>query len=403
MFRTEFRKITAVLSRYFGIEHIEAAEDLASETFIAAMETWTYKGIPDNPTAWLYAVARNKARNYLVRNKVHQTKIAALKTEGAHYEELDWSEQHIKDSQLQMLFAICNPVISAEAQIGLALRVLCGFGIEEIANAFLTNKETINKRLFRAREKLREEKIAIEMPDASVIPSRLENVLTTLYLLYSEGYYSETNEAVLRQELCDEAMRLTQSLFENELTNQPQVHALYALMCFHASRFETRRNEQGELVLYDEQDESKWNQELIARGAYHMQLASRGHVLSKYHLEAGIAYWHTQKSDSKEKWESILQLYNRLLMLEYTPVAALNRTWALYKVYGREEAIAAARKLVLDENPYYQLLLAELYLSDNTEVARGYLMKALGLVKTEAEKRSIQRKLDKLNSKRIVK
>jgi len=184
LFRTEFSKITAVLCKWLGIEHLAAAEDIASACFLAAAATWPYKGIPHNPTAWLYTVARNKASNYLHRNKIFKTKIAS-QLQGLPADtlpEIDLSEKNINDSQLQMLFTLCHPAIAPEAQIGLALRVLCGFGIEEIANAFLSNKETINKRLFRARDKLRLEKIAIEFPAGNEIQQRLSTVLTTLYL-----------------------------------------------------------------------------------------------------------------------------------------------------------------------------------------------------------------------------
>ena len=167
LFRTEFRKITAVLTRQFGIEYIGMAEDIASETFLSALETWPFKGIPENPVAWLYTVAKNKARNHLIRNKVFQSKIEpGLKSVSSSIEtiDIDLSDQHISDSQLLMIFAICHPVLSSESQVALALKILCGFGIEEIANAFLTNRETINKRLVRAKEKLRLENVMIEMP-----------------------------------------------------------------------------------------------------------------------------------------------------------------------------------------------------------------------------------------------
>jgi RNA polymerase sigma factor (sigma-70 family) len=313
LFRTEFRKITAVLCKLFGIEHLEIAEDLASETFLSALETWSYKGLPENPTAWLYAVAKNKARNYLKRNEVftekiaHQLKYSAEKSEDI---EIDLSGKNIRDSQLQMLFAICHPAISTEAQIGLALRILCGFGIDEIANAFLTSKQTINKRLFRAKEKLRMENVRIEFPNEKEINKRSDTVLTTLYLLFNEGYYSESKDAIMRNDLCLEAMRLTFLLIENEQTNQPPVNALYALMCFHASRFEARKNENGELILYQDQDETLWDHEMISKGGYFLHQASQGNKISKYHLEASIAYWHTIKADTKEKWENF---YNSLI------------------------------------------------------------------------------------------
>lgn len=332
------------------MEHMEVAEDLASETFLAALESWPYKGIPENPTAWLYLVAKNKAKNYLQRNQLFAEKIARqIKEDARETAEMDinLSAENIADSQLQMLFAICHPAIPMEAQIGLALRILCGFGIEEIANAFLTNKDTINKRLFRAKEKLRLEKVQILFPGKEEINSRLDTVLTTLYLLFNEGYYSESQDVVLREDLCLEAMRLTYLLIENESTNLPGVKALFALMCFHASRFEARKNENGEIVLYQDQDETRWNEELIARGAYFLHAASQGRYMSRYHVEATIAYWNTQKTDTPEKWENILQLYNRLLQMVYSPMAALNRTYALSKVKGKEAAIAEAEKLQL--------------------------------------------------------
>ncbi|HEY2726031.1 MAG TPA: sigma-70 family RNA polymerase sigma factor, partial [Parafilimonas sp.] len=291
LFRTEFSKITSVLCKLFGIEHIEIAEDIASETFLAAVETWSYKGLPQNPVAWLYAVAKNKAKNYLHHNAIFQKKIAPeIKHSSSSLceNEIDLSEKNITDSQLQMLFALCHPSIPAEAQIGLSLRILCGFGIDEIANAFLSNKETINKRLFRAKEKLRTEKVEIEFPPATEINKRLETVLTTLYLLFNEGYYSESSDTILRDDLCLEAMRLSYLLIENEQTNQPQVNALFSLMCFHASRFAARKNENGEIILYEDQDENLWNKELIEKGAYYLNQSSHGNSISKYHLEAGI-------------------------------------------------------------------------------------------------------------------
>jgi RNA polymerase sigma-70 factor (ECF subfamily) len=399
LFRTEFTKITSVICKTFGLEHIETAEDIASETFVSAMESWPYKGIPENPVAWLYVVAKNKTRNHLKRHQVFHEKI---RKEFSHPNEtileidIDLSENYISDSQLQMLFAICHPFIPAEAQIGLALRILCGFGIVEIANAFMTNKETINKRLFRAKEKLRTEKIKIEVPAPNEINQRLETVLKTLYLLFNEGYYSESSDLVLREDLCIEAMRLTQLLMNNEQTNLPVVHALFSLMCFHASRFEARKTEYGEIILYNEQDETLWNQQLIAKGSYHLHQAAQGQMLSTYHLEAGIAYWHTIKADSTEKWESILQLYNRLLQVQYSPIAALNRTYALAKANGKKQAITEAEKLNLPGNPYYYTLLGELYTGVDDAKAIEHFQRAQELAKTKADKKLIRRKLDRL-------
>jgi RNA polymerase sigma factor (sigma-70 family) len=398
LFRTESRKITAVLCKFLGVEHISIAEDIASETFLAAMETWSYKGTPENPTAWLYTVAKNKATNYIKRNQLFEKIAQQVKQGTIDYEEIDidMSEKNITDSQLQMLFAISHPSIPVEAQVGLSLRILCGFGIDEIATAFLANKETINKRLFRAREKLREEKVTIEFPGPAEIDKRLETVLTTLYLLFNEGYYSESQDVILREELCFEAMRLTQLLIENEQTNQPAVNALMALMCFHASRFEARKNSNGEIILYQDQDETRWNQELIAKGAYYLHQGSHGSYVSKYHLEASIAYHHTIKADTKEKWENILQLYNRLLQREYSPIAALNRTYALSKANGKEAGIVEAEKLKLENNPFYFTLLGELYTGIDDKKAKAHYEKAFLLAKTQADRTIIRQKIDQL-------
>lgn len=400
LFRTEYRKIVSVLCKQFGLDQMEVAEDIASDTFLTAAQTWGLNGAPKNPTAWLYNVAKNKTKNHLQRNSIFQNKIVSEiipRTKPSFDEnEIDLSPQNISDSQLQMMFAICHPSISPEAQIGLSLRVLCGFGIEEIADAFLTNKETINKRLFRAKEKLREEKIKIELPDLSKIDERLVSVLTTIYLLFSEGYYSVSQNQTLRKDLCFEAMRLCSMLVENKYTNKPEVNALLALMCFHASRFDARINKNGELVLYDEQDTNLWNADLISKGGYYLKCAATGNKISKYHLEATIAYWNTQKSDTKEKWENILQLYNRLLQIEYSPIAALNRTYALSKANSKQEAITEAEKLNLTDNHFYFALLGELYTEIDNKKAKHNFQKALSLAKTQTDKQTIQKKIDKL-------
>jgi RNA polymerase sigma factor (sigma-70 family) len=402
LFRTEYRKIIAVLCKRFGFDEIETAEDITSDTFMSAAQTWGMQGIPEQPVAWLYTVAKNKARNFLQRQATFKNKVVpetAIRENAAAVPEyeLDLSPQNIIDSQLQMMFAICHPAIAPEAQIGLSLRILCGFGIEEIADAFLSNKETINKRLYRAKEKLREANIPIELPGLTEIDERLNVVLATLYLMFSEGYYSISNNRTLRKELCHEAMRLCYMLIENKHTNKPPVNALLSLMCFHASRFEARLNKNGELVLYEEQDTSLWDADLISKGGYFLNLSATGSQLSRYHLEAAIAYWNTQKDDTHEKWENILQLYNRLLQIEYSPIAALNRTFALSKANGKQEAIIEAEKLNLTGNHFYFTLLGELYTGIDNDKAKKHFEKALSLAKTLTDKQTIQKKIDKVD------
>lgn len=397
LFRTEYRKIVSVLCYLFGIEHIEIAEDIVSDTFLSATELWSLKGVPENPTGWLYTVAKNKTKNYLKRDALFAKKLSVeIKYGSSSVEEIeiDLSVKSINDSQLAMIFTVCNPCISAESQIALALNLLCGFGIQEIADAFLTNKEVIYKRLNRAKEKLKIEKIRIEQPSPAEIDERLNTVLITLYLLFSEGYYSTSQDTILRKDLCAEAMRLTYLLAENESTNKPAVNALLSLMCFHSSRFEARINEQGETVLYSDQDTTLWNKELIDKGIYYLNQASKGNKLSKYHFEAGIAYWHTHKEDTTEKWENILQLYNQLLQIEYSPIAALNRTFALAKANGKGKAIIEAEKLQLTDNHFYYSLLGYLYTDVDNAKALGHYKTALSLANSSADKAVITKNIE---------
>ncbi|WPU99577.1 DUF6596 domain-containing protein [Mucilaginibacter sp. cycad4] len=401
LFRTEYRKIAAVLCRLFGIEHIEIAEDIVSDTFLSATENWGLKGLPDNPTAWLYTVAKNKTKNYLKRDTIFKQKLLPqikYTTDSTGEMEIDLSAKNIADSQLAMIFTVCNPVISAESQVALALNLLCGFGIQEITDAFLANKEVIYKRINRAKEKLKEAGIQIQQPSLSEIGNRLETVLTTIYLLFSEGYYSISQNVTLRRDLCAEAMRLNYLLIENRSTNTPAVNALFALMCFHASRFEARSNDNGEMILYEDQDESLWDRDLINKGIHYLNQASTGSSITKYHLEACIAYWHTIKEDTAEKWENILQLYNNLLMLEYSPIAALNRTFALAKTNGKPVAIAEAEKLNLINNHFYYSLLGNLYTGVDNQKALQHYETAMNLATSVNDKATMEGNIERLKN-----
>jgi len=399
LFRNEYQKIVSVLINLFGIAHVEVAEDIVSDTFLAATENWSHHGLPENPTAWLYTVAKNKTKNHLKRGQLFDTKLSPqLKRDALPSEELvlDLSYQNISDSQLAMIFTVCNPIIPPASQIALALNLLCGFGAQEIADAFVTNKEVVYKRINRAKEALKEANLPICQPSISEIGQRLENVLTTLYLLFSEGYYSTSQETQLRKDFCMEAMRLNYMLIQNAATNNPNVNALMALMCFHSSRFEARTNEHGEMLLYHEQDETLWNQELIARGNYFLNNAATGNNLSKYHLEAAIAAWHTQKEDTPEKWKQILNSYDHLLQLEYSPIAALNRVYALSKVHGNANAILAAEELNLSDNQFYFSLLGNLYTEINTDIALTHYQSAYNLAQSTADKMLIKRNMSDL-------
>lgn len=397
LFKTEYSKMVSVLTKSFGLEYIETTEDVVSETFLSAIESWSYKGKPANPTAWLYTVAKNKLKNHLTRNNTFNKLVSEQLIDKSQFNEIniDFSDKNISDSQLQMLFAVCHPSISAEAQICLALRILCGLGIIEIANAFLSNKETIHKRLQRAKEKLYSEKIKIEMPDNKEIDERLNTVIQTIYLLFSEGYYSESNNSIVRKELCAEALDLAYLLLNNPITNNHATNALMSLMCFHASRLEARQSENGNIVLYGDQDRLLWDSEFIEKGFHYLQQASKWEIKSTYYFEASIAYWHTVDNSNPDKWSSILKLYDVLLLANSSPVVALNRIWAYSKVHGNLLAINESKKLSLKTNHFYYILLAELYKQIDTNKTSEYLAKALYLCKSDTEKTLIKEKMER--------
>jgi RNA polymerase sigma factor (sigma-70 family) len=399
LFRTEYSKIVSVLYKRFGFEQMEIAEDIAADTFLDATQTWPFKGLPLNPVAWLYSVAKNKAKSLLQRNAIFETRVSAeyrKASDGNSEIELDLSSQNISDSQLEMMFAVCHPSLTTEAQIALSLRILCGFGIEEIATAFLTNKETINKRLYRAKEKLRAKKVSIVLPPVGKLEERMSSVLTTIYLLFNEGYYSLSQDTPVRKELCFEAIRLGYMLTENEQTSQPEVNALLALMCFQVSRLDARMDEGGGHILYGEQDFTRWDTAFISKGIYYLNQASSGDKISKYHLQATIAYLSTDPKESDEKWTQILLLYDQLLQIDYSPVAALNRVYALSKVKGKQEAVIAAEQLQLTDDHFYFALLGDLYTGIDHVKARENFKLAIEKARTLKDKNILIKKLKNL-------
>ncbi|WP_126974334.1 RNA polymerase sigma factor [Gynurincola endophyticus] len=400
LFRQEYAKMTAVLCRHFGLRHIEIAEDIASDTFLKASENWAINGVPENPSAWLYTVAKNKLKDSLKHISVFDTKVSNEITlnETQVDKEFEFDSQIIADSQLAMIFAVCNPANAGESQICLALQILCGFSVEEIATAFFAKKETIKKRLQRARVNLRNDNFKIQTLTSIEIESRLQFVLRTLYLLFNEGYYSATNDRQIRTELCSEATRLTLLLTENTLTNTAEVNALLALMCFQSSRLNARTDQNGTTVLFEEQDRTLWDRQLIQRGNYYLVNATNDSTQyrTKYHLEAGIAYWHT--TSDANKWIHILHLYNQLLLIEYSPATALNRAFVFSKIYGCEKAIQEAEKLNLTESNYYHELLGYLYADINIEKALYHYGQAVENTKSKKERQTLQREIIRLKT-----
>jgi RNA polymerase sigma factor (sigma-70 family) len=398
LFRTEARKMIAVLTKIYGFHRIDLVEDIVQETFITAFETWRLKGYPEKPTSWLYAVARNKILNQLKRENRYDSLIAEnqsiLPLEYSLISNLETGQQQLSDSQIRMFFAVCHPKIPEDSQIALALRSLCAFGIGEIATAFLTTKETINKRLFRAKEKIKEHKIKLEFPVESQLSERLNGVLKCIYLLFNEGYYSSTHDSILRKELCLEAMRLCLTLLEFPETNTSEENALMALMCYHCSRFESRIAESGELLILDEQDKGLWERELIDRGHTYLSLSIKSQALGEYHLQAMIAYYHTTE-DSEEKWQRLSELYEKYKEISSSPIVKMNYAYIISKIHGNAKAIAELEKIEgLEKNHLYLFLLAKLYKEVNQVRSTDYLKRSLEYCKSESEKKLILSKLN---------
>jgi len=395
LFKTEYSNLVAVLCHYYGLKNIQLAEDIVSETFVKAMKTWSIKGVPDNPKAWLRTVAANQSRDHHRRQKTKtENVLPEYLSRNEMATETTFNDALIEDSQLNMIFAVCHPQISIEAQICMALRILCGFSIDEIAAALLSNKEGVNKKLYRAKKKFKELNPDFHLQQVENLSQRQDGVLRVLYLIFNEGYYSNHPDKHMRKELCWEAMRLALLLTKQSLLNQASVNALIALMCFHASRFEARVDKEGNYLLYAEQDKELWNQTLIIRGQYFLNQASEGTIASKYHLEAAIAYWHT--TEVAEKWENILQLYNKLLTIEYSTQTALSRTYALAMANSIEEAIKEAKKLDLKENHLYYSLLSELYrMHGNSDKELKYLDLAIDFAKHKTDLLVLKRKREK--------
>jgi RNA polymerase sigma-70 factor (ECF subfamily) len=405
LFRREAGRMAAVLTRLLGTQAWEEAEDIVQDTLLQALRAWKLKGPPENPAAWLYTVARRKAVDKL-RQRRMQEKHHAVIGEALHSEytlspavQQLFLDNEIEDSQLRMMFACCHPAIAYEAQLALILKTLCGLSAGEIAQSFRTNEETISKRLYRAREKIREEKIALEVPPSSVLPARLDAVLHAIYLLFNEGYHSAHPDQLIRHELCAEAIRLALLLLRNPVTALPVVHALVALMCFQASREEARIAEDGSMVLLKDQDRSCWNQALIKKAEHFLELSATGEEISAYHIEASIASCHAQATTFEATaWDRIVQLYNVLETIKPGQIVALNRAIAIGYASTPATGIDALYAIPDMQDDYLWLsALGDFYVANQAFVeARARYERALALVPTTAGHTLLQRKLEAL-------
>jgi RNA polymerase sigma factor (sigma-70 family) len=391
LFRHEAGKITSVLTRIFGPHNLELAEDVVQDTLLKALDIWKFQGVPDNPSAWLFQVARNKALDVLRRERYrkefardYSVLLSSGYTASTTVSQL-MRDHSIEDEQLRMMFVCCHPEVAQEAQVALILKTLCGFSVAEIAKAFLTNNDNIEKRLYRARQCFRERDVKFELPSENDIHSRLAGVHTAIYLLFSEGYSASHHDKLIRDDLVEEALRLGNMLSVHPTTALPETFALLALMCLQAARLYGRVDAHGNLLLLKQQDRKTWNRELILRGNHFLNRASTGDYVSSYHIEAAIAYEHCiADSYAETNWKRILQLYDYLDQIRTSAVVKLNRLIVYAEVHGVKAALPETEDLLQDHAlQHYHLLYATLgewhVQLGNKAKALQYFRKAIAL------------------------
>jgi len=405
LFRHEAGKLVSVLTGIFGIERLQLAEDVVQEAMVRALQTWPYYGVPKNPAAWLTQAAKNLALDTIRREKTFQEKQPQIISFMEHWPGESSSgnspafENEIKDDRLRMMFVCSHPLIPAEAQVALALKTLCGFSPTEIAKAFLTTEAAIAKRLTRAKQKIREANIRFEIPEGDELARRLDTVLQSLYLLFNEGYKASSGELLVREDLCREAIRLTSLLAEHPAGNQPKTHALLALMLLNAARIPSRVDGEGNLLRLQEQNRTRWNQPMIAQGMFHIAHSAAGNEISEYHLQAGIAACHCAAKDyASTNWPQILEMYDRLVEFDDSPVVALNRAVALAEVHGPQAGIDAVEAIQnLQSLESYYLLYAVLgefeSRMNHARAAAAHFRKSLQLAEIKSEQVFLSKRL----------
>jgi RNA polymerase sigma-70 factor (ECF subfamily) len=387
-FRRELGRLVSILSRRFGVQRMELCEDAAQTALLQATQSWS-SALPDDPGAWLYRVAHNYVLDELRREKRAERYLADVR--------VDYAQQEVQDDVLRLLFVCADPAIPPESQLVLALKTLCGFSVQEIALRLFQSDDAVNKRLQRARARLREH-AEVESLD----PERLPSVLHMLYLLFNEGYSSAQPDRVIRRELCDDALRLALMLREDAAGALPETDALIALICFHAARFDARVDGMGGLLLLEEQDRALWDRERIERGLVHLARSARGEAPSRYHVEAGIAAEHClAPSYAETNWEEIVRLYEVLERIAPSPLNVLNRAIALAEWKGPDAGLAALEAI---EVPgwllgYYlwDATLGELHRRrGDRDRALAHTQRALAAAPTNPEKAVLERRLQKL-------
>jgi RNA polymerase sigma factor (sigma-70 family) len=406
LFRREAGRMVSVLTRIFGVHNLALAEDVVQDAFCRAMEVWKYHGVPENPSAWLMATAKNRALDVLRRERTARTYAPELGrllqsewTLAPVVEEL-FAPNAIEDDLLRMMFSCCHPRLPEEAQVALMLHILCGFSVGEIASAFVSAHAAIEKRITRAKKVLAASKRLFDVTAAADFSARLPAVQRALYLLFNEGYHGASPESAVRVELCREAMRLTAKLLEHPLGTTPATYALAALMCLDAARLPARVDTSGNLSSLFDQDRSRWDQELILEGLKLLDLSAKGTELSEYHVEAAIASIHARALRAEDTdWAAIVSLYDTLMTLRPSPIVALNRAIAVAQNEGPDRGLEEIRSITgrdrLAAYPFYSAALGELeFRRGRRETAREHFRAALALARNPMERRFLDQRVN---------
>jgi RNA polymerase sigma-70 factor (ECF subfamily) len=404
LFRRESGRMVAALTRLFGVHNLALAEDVVQEAFCRAIEVWRFRGVPDNPAAWLMATAKNCALDVLRRQRTAQALAPALE----YHLRSEWTlapavEEHfaagaIRDDLLRMMFSCCQPNLTEPAQVALILHILCGFTVSEVASAFMSGYDAIEKRITRAKKVLAASQELFDVSAPAEFSARLPAVQRALYLLFNEGYHGASPQAAVRSELCHEAMRLAAELLRHPQGSTPESYALSALMCLHAARLPARVDPAGDLHSLADQDRSRWDPELRGDGLKLLELSAAGSNLSEFHLEAAIAAFHAAATDTANTdWVAIASLYDTLLSLSPSPVVALNRAIAVAQRDGPERGLEEIRSIAerdrLSRYPFYFAALGELELQrGRLQTAREHFRSASSLARSPAERRFLDRR-----------
>jgi RNA polymerase sigma-70 factor (ECF subfamily) len=404
LFRREAGRMSAVVVRLVGLGHLDLAEDIVHDALVQALEVWKFRGVPANPAAWLMAAAKHRAIDVIRRERTARR----FAPEVADLLSTEWSlvptvasafeDREIVDAELRLMFELCDGRLPEDTQVMVILKYLCGFGTRELAQAFLSGEEAIGKRLVRARATLQEAGGLAEL-DPARARARAPAVCRALYLMFNEGYHGSDPEAVVREELCAEALRLGALLGGHPVTALPEVKGLVALMSLLAARLPARRDAKGDLVPLDEQDRTRWDADLNARGLAALAEAGAGGMVSEMQLEAAIAAVHAVSPSVEEtNWPAIVALYDRLLGLRPSPVVALNRAVAVGFAHGPAAGLAAIEAIEgLDRLDDYLFLAATrgdlLRRAGRCHEALPHYRRARELARNDPERRFLDRRI----------